>query len=232
MVTKRQNRLGVQQEPRLERKFLSAGLSGTQIEALVRLHPALFVQSYESRWINNVYFDYVSLKHYHDSVDGSRHRRKVRIRWYGQLFGIIENAMLELKIKEGLVGEKIRYSLPPFRFGVGDGQEALAAAMRATLASEAMLCVTCMEIVLANRYRRQYFVSASGKVRLTLDSEIESYRWTKDSLGPRHVDDMTTVLELKYDECDEDYASWVSNYFPLRLTRNSKYVNGIERLGL
>ena len=64
----------------------------------------------------NFYFDSVNFNNYYDNLDGNIFRTKIRIRWYGDLFGYIENPVLELKIKNGLLGNKISYNLIPYKF--------------------------------------------------------------------------------------------------------------------
>lgn len=41
---------------------------------------------------------------YQDNLIGISDRMKVRIRWYGALLGLIEEPVLELKIKRGFLG--------------------------------------------------------------------------------------------------------------------------------
>ena len=38
------------------------------------------------------------------------------------------------------------------------------------------------------------------------------------------------VVELKYEVEQEPQANYVAGFFPFRVTRNSKYVQGIERV--
>ena len=46
------------------------------------------------------------------------------------------------------------------------------------------------------------------------------------------IDSLNTVVELKYDPEAEEDARWVSSHFPFRMTKSSKYVNGIASLCL
>ena len=94
------------EEYRYERKFIVERLGNEQIRSLVRLHPAMFVMPYPPRWVNNIYLDTPELANYVDNVDGAVDRRKVRLRWYHGLFEPASQAVLEFKIKRGLVGRK------------------------------------------------------------------------------------------------------------------------------
>ncbi|MFT6321967.1 MAG: hypothetical protein ACJAT4_002902 [Granulosicoccus sp.] len=44
--------------------------------------------------------------------------------------------------------------------------------------------------------------------------------------------DTDVVMEMKYDVDDDQEAGKVSSAFPFRLTKNSKYVNGVDHLDL
>ncbi len=99
---------------RYERKFLVDRLDQHQVMGLIKRHPAMFCQPYPPRFINNFYLDTAHMVNYRDNVDGAADRRKVRIRWYGELMGQIENPVLEFKIKRGLVGTKKHHPIPGF----------------------------------------------------------------------------------------------------------------------
>jgi len=100
-------------ESRYERKFLVDQLDAHQVRAMVKLHPSMFYEPYPPRYVNNLYLDTEGMENYLDNVSGVGERRKVRIRWYGDLFRDIEKPMLEFKIKNGLVGTKHISLLPP-----------------------------------------------------------------------------------------------------------------------
>jgi len=102
---------------RYERKFLQFELTSQQIELLIKMHHAMFAEIYHQRYVNNIYCDSVDMKSYFDNVDGVFERTKARIRWYGELFGQIEKPVLELKIKNGLLGTKKSYLLHSFAIG-------------------------------------------------------------------------------------------------------------------
>ena len=100
---------------RYERKFLIQALDAHQAGRLVRQHPGMFYEPFPPRYINNLYLDTHSLDYYADNVSGTMDRRKVRIRWYGDLFEGVNTPVLEIKHKVGPVGYKIQHPLPPLR---------------------------------------------------------------------------------------------------------------------
>jgi len=205
---------------RYERKFVVDQLDQHQVMSLIKRHPAMFYQPYPPRINNNFYMDTADMVNYHDNVIGSADRRKVRIRWYGELIGPVEKPVLEFKIKRGLVGTKRQYRVSDFAVERGFKAQDL---MRSTIASdvpaEVRSCLRTMNIVLMNNYRRRYFVSRDGRFRLTLN-------W----MAHRQTDQRNVILELKYGIEDDSAASRVSAFFPFRVTKSSKYVQGIERV--
>jgi hypothetical protein len=220
---------------RYERKFHVLRLSPQEIEAIIRLHPAGFSEIYQVREINNIYLDTPALDAYFENLDGQPNRRKARIRWYGGLTGAIPAPTLEFKIRRGLVGWKEQYPLPPFALDARFSQDTLRTILEAAPLPEAMAHeLLFLHPTLANRYRRRYFLSADRRFRLTLDWEMSYHK-----IGPRNngllaceTDRQSMVVELKYGrEADSD-AGRVGNGFPFRMTRHSKYVQGVQRLHL
>ena len=99
---------------RYERKFFVENKTAIELDLIVKNHPYFFKEIFKERFINNIYFDTPNLSNYYANVDGNYNRRKVRIRWYGNLLGEIENPKLEIKIKQGELGNKIIHSVNNF----------------------------------------------------------------------------------------------------------------------
>jgi hypothetical protein len=87
-------------------------------------------------------------------------------------------------------------------------------------------------IVLMNRYWRHYYASRDGRFRLTLDSALTYCRIDRlyNSFTHQQVNHTCLVVELKYDPLYEPQANRVASVLPFRVTRNSKYTQGIERV--
>lgn len=219
---------------RYERKFLVEDLMPFQVAALIKQHPRLFYEPYPPRHVNNLYMDSPEMTNYYENVDGATQRRKVRVRWYGEPFGEISHPMLEVKRKEGLVGTKHTYPLSAFPMNTGFCVEVLQDALDASdLQPEARLALRSLNVVLFNRYYRHYYATHDGAFRLTLDTQMEYYK-VNGLLGNRFVHRQRNyrdvVVELKYEVEQEQGANGVAGFFPFRVTRNSKYVQGIERV--
>ncbi|MEW6092368.1 MAG: polyphosphate polymerase domain-containing protein [Chloroflexota bacterium] len=219
---------------RYERKFLVEDLMPFQVEALIRQHPQNFRAPYPPRHVNNLYLDTSDMINYYDNVHGAMQRRKVRVRWYGEPFGEIGRPMLEIKVKDGMVGTKHTYPLSAFRLearfcdrifqGLLSDSD-LPPAVRHTLRG--------LNVVLFNRYHRHYYATHDGAFRLTLDNRMEFYKVNglfENQFVHRQENFKDVIVELKYENEQEPQADRVAGFFPFRVTRNSKYVQGIERV--
>jgi hypothetical protein len=218
---------------RFEQKFVVAGLTVHEMEAFVNLHPAIFSEIYFPRFINNLYLDSPSLNNYFSHVNGFKDRAKVRIRWYGSLFGLVDEPVLELKIKRGSVGTKESYPLAPFKMDKRLPLDSIRNLFTTSGIPEALrLDLISLEASLVIRYRRKYFQSADRKYRLTVDTELEFYqpRGANNSLLRESIGPIDTILELKYGLNEAGEVKRITNWFPFRMTKISKYVSGIHRV--
>ena len=218
---------------RCERKFLISDLSAREIEEVILLHPAIFSPIHHQRFVNNIYFDNLELLSYYENLSGITPRKKVRVRWYGDLMGQIKEPVLEIKRKSGIVGNKKFYSLPGFTLeDFFSGSEIWRSTGKSIFEESLQKELALLEPILINRYNRKYFLSADGCYRITLDSNI-TFSLVRPFLPQLFADEPSEpycVLELKYDHAIDNEASGITSYFPFRLTKSSKYVSGIFKL--
>lgn len=217
---------------RYERKFFISELTIQEVESIIRINPVMFSEIYHERFVNNIYFDSVSMESFFDNIDGSVDKTKFRIRWYDELFGYIEKPVLELKIKNGLLGKKESYPLRPFKLNNNFNVQSITANMEKSIIPEIIkMELKSMKPVLLNRYSRKYFQSVNRDYRITVDTDIVFYRigCRNNSFLKKITDNVNVVLELKYNQDMDDNASFITNHFPFRLTKNSKFVSGIEK---
>lgn len=218
---------------RKERKFVVTGSSITAVEFFIKSHPAMFFKPFPARFVNNIYFDSRDFHNYGDNVIGSAKRLKFRIRWYGEQFGYIEKPVLEIKIKKGLAGSKRHYKLAPFTFEPGFSQKEMKAMLAASnLPREISEILKHQSPTLLNQYHRKYFLSADRVFRVTLDHKLRYAKIGKyqNAFMQRINNDRDVILELKYDTKWDEEANKISESFPFRLSKNSKYVNGVDEL--
>jgi len=216
---------------RFERKFHIDQITRAEIENIIRLHPAGFHEVFPLRHVNNIYFDSNNLQTYVDNVDGVANRTKVRIRWYGELFGDVAKPILEYKVKRNQAGAKSQYSLESFTLEPGTTIRNIHAAVTSSdMPEDKKHKFMQLRPVLLNRYTRKYYASADGQYRLTLDYDLHYYRIQENNniFLHHHVDRRASIIELKYPfDLDKD-AHKISSLFPFRMTKNSKYVTGVQ----
>jgi len=219
---------------RYETKFSVLDLNRNEIENIIKSHPAIFHEIYFTRNVNNIYFDTYDFSNFIDNIEGVRDRKKIRIRWYGDLIGECNNPILEIKYKQGLLGWKERHNLSDFTLDLENHFNFKGVFDK--LANNKSFDLNKLDLefynpTLLNRYERTYYLSSDKKYRLTLDNKMEFY-----SINPirEHFkifsDEEKTVVELKYNHQYADGARIITEHFPFRLTKNSKYVIGVERI--
>lgn len=217
---------------RYERKFVVSGLSKSGIIQIVKTHPSAFSEIFHERNVNNIYLDTPNLTFFLENVMGKSRRKKVRIRWYGDMFGEIKKPILEFKYKAGAVGDKLLFPLVPFlldeNFDLGTLHKTFAASK---LPDWVMEDIITLEPHLLNRYIRKYFLSFDKKFRTTIDNQLvyRDISRRNNSYIKKSVNEKDVIVELKYSFQHDDIANSVSGNFPFRMTKSSKYVNGVER---
>lgn len=218
---------------RYEIKFTCGALEQPALEAEFRCLHALFRPVYAPRRVNSIYFDSPGYRDLYDNVSGLPDRSKLRLRWYGS---DPAKAMctLEYKAKQGLLGTKqsVRLSQPL------DLTTISWRALRAKIAEEPLgsLEPIFLESNMATAlisYERDYYVSASNEVRLTVDRSIETFAQIGRPTPNLHwklTTDPVIVAELKADAHHRDALVQACNEFPLRPSAHSKYTTAM--LGL
>jgi len=218
---------------RYERKFLISDLTKHQVEFIIKMHPAMFSEIYEPRFVNNIYFDSYDLRNYFENIDGSEYRMKTRIRWYGDLFGVVASPVLECKVKSGVLCKKLSVALNQLKIDENMEFDKVRECVQRSDITE-ILKLTFMTLVpsVGNRYFRKYYQSADGNYRITVDTEMMYYGVSKhnNSFVHKHSDDTNTILEIKYATNYDDNVQSISKYLPVRVAKNSKYVHAVEAL--
>ena len=216
---------------RYERKFFISKLSNYEVESVVKLHPSIFTEIYSNRFVNNIYFDTYNLHNLHDNVEGVIDRVKIRIRWYGDLFGYIEKPVLEIKIKKGLLGKKI--SVPIKSFYLNDHTD-MFSVLKSVKRLNNLKMIDFQSVIptLINRYKRKYYMSSNKKYRITIDSNQSFYTISRGNnlFINKHRDVDSVILELKYDQKYDDGVNYITSKFPFRVTKSSKYVTGLQKI--
>ncbi len=241
--------------PRYERKYLVPTHCPEYLQTLVRLHPDFFSEIYQPRVINNIYFDNFKLQNYFDNLNGLGQRLKLRLRWYTPDYTFLDeehtfnlkeisSPHFEVKQRSGDLISKYLYSslaahralktnLPKTISQLFDFQPADSVSNDVQFKSGKTENITLLKAdqyqpVLLNAYTRKYFLSADKKLRITIDTDIRFHEIHSCKINwQRYWQLPATVLEIKADARHDKEIAEAANYFPLPLTKSSKYVLGV-----
>ncbi len=220
-------------EFRYERKFVYTDI---QLEDLIQelfLNSFCFKEIYSKRQVNNIYFDDNDFSFYRQNVVGVGNRLKYRLRWYGNEFYKIKNPTIEIKNKQGDVGSKIKHKLTDFDFDLNDiGHRGLQHKMIGKLDDNVYFknIFQLLQPTIFNSYERRYFLSFCERYRVTLDFNQSFFNPNSANYADtqRRIDNSIIILELKYDVKDDDDSRTLTQQFRSRVSKNSKYVQGID----
>jgi hypothetical protein len=214
---------------RYERKMLVENIDRHWLRSLVFSHPAAFHECYPTRTINNIYLDTLKLDNFWDSINGANLRFKTRIRWYGKIEGKVE-AILQRKYRNNSTSQKNEIKLEPLEIIDGDLWNKWFKNVCSNNSQIAQILDFTEFPTLINQYQRDYFLSACGRYRLTIDFNTKY-------LSQRHSDRINLtrylpippyiILEIKYSRFDDVEVHRISEWFPFRVTKSSKYNTGI-----
>jgi len=206
-----------------------------EVRAALWLHPAGFVEAYPPRQVNNIYLDSATLNCLEAHIDGAVERDKLRYRWYGPDDTAVRG-MLELKHKAGQLGWK-EYGLvaATFDLTVITWREWVDRIRTHAQGAAAHWLSWYDRPTLLNSYRREYYESADGEVRVTLDYEQHVYEQVMHPVPNLAIEAPVAnqaVLEVKAPSTLHKRVSDVLSSLPLQVERNSKYVSGmLDALG-
>jgi hypothetical protein len=185
-----------------------------------------FSELFPERQICNIYLDDMNNHSFLDNVNGNYKRLKHRIRWYGDLFGLVKQITLEQKIKIGNVGEKNNFKIQKeFEFSRHCTYGQLTRLVRSLLINiKDKVLVDLLYPASINTYTRSYYSDISKKFRITFDKNVKYYSF-QNKIKLEKID-KRIIIEIKYDNENDLHASEILKFINFRLGKNSKYVNG------
>jgi hypothetical protein len=188
-----------------------------------------FKKAFPSRINNNIYFDNMEYTNLDYHYSGTSFRKKVRLRWYGhEPIGAKSN--LEVKWKKNIYGWKKRFPVECFEVNSQDNWiNLIDNIISSSLPPVNLLLKSNSVPVLLNKYHRDYYESGDQSVRVTVDTKIETFPQHFRSFinnSKSFLEANIAVVEIKFDEHQEDSAIDFLTTSCLRITKYSKYVSG------
>lgn len=217
-------------EYRYERKYLVKVYSVQEVCSLLKLHPAVYLTAYPPRYVNSVYFDTPGFRNYNAHVNGEFKRTKIRIRWYGEHSGLVQNPVLEQKEKTGDAGIKRSYPLLPLMVDNGRADWSSYLEKNQYLNNAAFKDSLFFPVIFI-RYFRYYYISSDLQCRLTIDTDV-CYRNVSGSAVFKSFTDRcqnVAVVELKYSVANDAVKYEPGTLFGTRTVGYSKYLNGVVK---
>lgn len=220
---------------RHEVKFAAYSTDYAALRHWLHMQPAGFRCAYPDRCVNNIYFDTWDYRAYAENLAGVSERTKLRYRWYGDSIGPAQGT-LEVKQKRNHFGVKHRFVLPHAPYKPGDDWPTIRATIRDAITPSGHLWFDQNPLpVMLNRYTREYFQTADGKIRATIDTEQQVYdqRFGREpNFDRRVIMQDTLVVEFKFAREDRQLAVELLATIPLRVGRHSKYMNAVRALAM
>jgi hypothetical protein len=219
-------------DARLEIKFASYRVNLDKVLRWINMHSSAFHSPYPDRQVNNVYFDTHSNAAYSQNLSGASSRIKVRYRWYGHSLEP-GPGVLEIKCKRNFFGWKKRFPCRDLPAGsLNDDWRDIDCRLTKYLPDEGRLWLqTYPAPTILNRYLRRYYVSNDGRIRVTVDTDQQVWDQRYKSIPnydlPSHLPD-TLVVEFKFAREDRELASDIIQTMPIRVSRHSKFMNGVR----
>lgn len=219
------------EEYRYEIKFVCPGNFRSSFDLWRRSASQSLTRSYEERIVNGVYFDSLDLNDFHDNVIGLAGRAKTRIRWYGETKGPVRT-VLEHKLKHGRICRKESTLLGDLDLPRMTWRELAEYLSAHTEPRSAVLANYFKNPVIRNRYRRQYFETRGHRVRMTVDRDLTVFDpvTTPMVLGGMKRGMSVDIIEFKAPVDRAAELEHLLRDFPLRVSRFSKYVTGVNSL--
>lgn len=218
-------------QQRYELKLTCAAHLLAHARMWVRLHPAGLRPTYPTRQVNNLYLDTPHLNSFSANQTGMSTRQKLRLRWYGAAGNdLTQNPTLELKLKSGLLGDKKQTQLNCTIDWQRPWGDILSTIQRSAGERWRRWLRAANQPTLINWYKREYYETFDGEVRVTLDyaqAACDQRMGGRPNFS-RHVplEDLVVIEVKGAPEVGERLQAVVAA-FPIGRTRNSKYVNGV-----
>jgi hypothetical protein len=218
-------------DARCEIKFVAYETELSRILQWIHLHPACFFEEYPMRQVNNIYFDSYCYSSFADNISGASSRLKIRYRWYGVSI-LPSKGAIEIKCKRNIYSWKKIFQVDgPLMDEQSDWKTFCGEVLRQLPSEGRVLLYSYPMVVMVNRYRRKYFISRDRKFRITVDSDLNVYdqtrnvrpNWVMKSNNPQAL-----VLEVKFHRRFKPLATHIINSLPIRASRHSKYIVGLQ----
>ena len=207
-------------EIRFEKKWKINSYYFYDVYRALTLSNFKFVEQYDPRWVNSIYYDNDFFNSIIQNLDGNELKKKIRLRWYGS-DKVVNNLFLEIKSKKGMVTQKRKIDLKETNIKL-DLNLLKKVQIKILKKYPNFLGQNPLTKV---RYLRTYFVSKDKNIRATIDKDISYQKISNYKTDIQNFKDSDLVLEFKYNTAFDNHVRNNLRDISLRLSKNSKFVN-------
>ena len=184
---------------------------------------------YKDRYINSIYYDDDNFTTAQNNLSGISNRRKYRIRWYDNRF---KDFFYEIKIKKNNLGKKISLKS---NSNLKNFKNFFSFTNKDYKNDEAVFFLENINHLdlkpkIKISYQRSYYIF-ENKVRITYDTNLNYSPLNELDLKNQKFLDNMNVIEIKFDEKNNELAQELlhsSNFIPKRF---SKYLRSLYLTG-
>ena len=220
----------MEEKLRYEIKMVSDALRLDEVRSWVYSHSASFIAPYPPRQVNNIYFDTIERDLLMEHLDGVANRAKVRFRWYKESW-LTKGGQIEIKVKNSQLGYK---NIHPVSDLIDISQHTwieIIDFLQKDTPDDFALQLSSLIPVIINQYRREYYVSMDGLIRVTLDYDMHAFEQSfgfSPNISFEQPLRNNVIIEMKSTKNNHKRIADALAEFPLYCTQNSKYLNGME----
>ena len=198
--------------------------------------PYAAMQSDGAYKVSSLYFDSAGYDCYYQKLAGLRTRKKLRLRFYGDLKGPETPVFLEIKKKYDTVVVKDRIVMPYDQcYGLlREGRTGEPSGHQSQAGESDFLWVLLRNGMTPQNmvvYRRRPFISkVDADFRVTIDSQLRTYMasWLDEKHAELVVAPDTAVLEVKFNNVLPFWFHQIIQRYGLAQQPFSKYCNSLE----
>ena len=220
----------MEEKLRYEIKMVFDALRLDEVRSWVYSHSDSFIVPYPPRQVNNVYFDTIERDLLTEHLNGVANRAKIRFRWYGENW-LTEGGQIEIKVKNSQLGyKKIHLVSDVIDISQHTWTEIIDL-LQKDVPDDLALLLSNLTPVIINQYKREYYISMDGLIRVTLDYNMRAFGQTfgfSPNINFEQTLRNNIIIEMKSTKNNHKRIADSLAEFPLYCTQNSKYLNAME----
>lgn len=204
------------------------------------LYNSPFKRKYENRIVNSLYYDTINLDFANDNISGQSSRIKIRTRWYTKnyenfLDEFCKNKYFRFEIKRKKNNYSDKIFLPKHYSKVKNSVINQRIFLKKELKNELSKYSELSHLILKDTvfvgYEREYFEHTFiENLRLTIDKNLSCLACSRipNSINTKISNDFI-IVEIKFNQKNENLTMNILKKFPFRQTRSSKYLYAISK---